>query len=214
MDSKKRNGEYKMRSLKYANAKDARALRIDEQNDNRGKARDAKRNANRGLVEITNTNIEAVAQKKICPAELTQQQKLQERLQKLKIWREQKIVTQEKEKAKKKAPFVVPCVTRSEKQVSEATVKLNKTIGQTDRVTRSKAAANSKQKEFKAGPTKPSERATHSQAKAAPAKSIEKPISKTLQNKTKKISSQKWEVKSFAPQDFQFTAPQGTRCFF
>lgn len=75
------------------------------------------RNAKRGLSETDqNICIEkplSMQAEKETTRELTHQEKLQERLVRLKEWREQKKMSEQKAKAKKKAPFLVPGVCKS-----------------------------------------------------------------------------------------------------
>ena len=212
MDGSTRNAVHKMRSMRFADSKDARSLRIEKHNDNRRMARQAKSNAHRGLAEINlNTFPKELEDSVVVPiVELTHEQKLQDRLNKLKLWREEKAAAQKKEKARKKAPFIVPCHSmnakpeKSEKPGKEAPVFSVKT---SERTTRSQAA-----KGTSAGLTKPVERLTRSQAKKSVNDVKKTPAPTRATNRAKKLASaQKWEVQSFAPTNFVFSAPQGIK---
>ena len=106
--------------------------------------RQAKNDAKRGLAEIhpniLNVDPGTISNDSIVPAPILNQKlqdklKLQDRLAKLKLWWEQKIATEQKARANKKAPFLVPGVTRASKVVEVASsVGTNPT---SSRVTRS-----------------------------------------------------------------------------
>lgn len=114
------------------------------------------------------------------------EQKLQDRLARLKVWREQKKASDQNARAKKKIPFVVPGLTRSSKLILEANTSL---------------------------PFKHTERVTRSQVKKV---ELEKQWTVTSTNKggvqeERVIKNAKVGVKSFAPKGFMFTAPTGNK---
>ena len=193
-----------MPSLKFADSKTARAKRLDEQNGIRRTARQAQSNAKRGILEVENNPIED--SKDQAPAEISKEQKLRERLIKLKAYKEQKLAQDQKAKATKKQPFVVPCFTRPE-------------VAKKDVNPPAKAA----QPTVKATPA-PSARVTRSQAKKGPEPAAKQWIvssTKTTKAAPKKLTipdqraarTPSEEVKpiisSFAPPNFIFSAPKG-----
>ncbi len=153
--------------------------------------RQAKNDAKRGLAEIDqnvlNVNTINVSKTDLATvnAETTHKQELQNRLARLKVWREQRAQSDEKAKAKKKVPFLVPGVARASKPAMIET-KFEATSKTTGRVTRSQAK-------------KPVD--------------VEKQwtVTTTETVKTKKIATKnsKKENESFAPKGFVFTAPKG-----
>ncbi|EFX72494.1 hypothetical protein DAPPUDRAFT_227521 [Daphnia pulex] len=187
-----RNAVYKMSGLKFASSAKARAQRIDEQNGNRRTARQAKNDAKRGgLTEIDpnilNGDPSTNAKDSVVPVPIQDQKlqdklKLQDRLARLKLWREKKTATEEKARANKRAPFLVPGVTRTTKVVE--------------------AAPSTTMKQ-------PSNRVTRSQTKKFVETEKQWTVSKnsTLPLK-KETKNSKKENESFAPQGFVFTAPK------
>ncbi|KAI9553990.1 hypothetical protein GHT06_019261 [Daphnia sinensis] len=184
-----RNGLYKMSGLRCANSAKARAQRIDEQNGNRRTARQAKNDAKRGLVEIDPNVLNASQQISKPTAELTHQQKLQERLARLQIWRQEKKASEEKARATKKAPFLVPGVAKVNKAVPEITPLANIKVANT-RVTRSQTKK----------PMEPVKQWTITSNNSLSEK-------KQPKNAKKENEAPKNE-KSFAPKGFVFTAPK------
>lgn len=154
--------------------------------------RQAKNDSKRGLAEIhpntLNVDPSTISEDSTVPAPIHDQKlqdklKLQDRLAKLKLWREQKIATEEKARANKKAPFLVPGVTRASKVIdvtSSASIK----------------------------PT--SSRVTRSQTKRPIETEKQWIITKNESAQSKKqTKNSKKENESFAPQGFVFTAPKG-----
>ncbi len=154
--------------------------------------RQAKNDAKRGLAEIhpniLNVDPGTISNDSIVPAPILNQKledklKLQDRLAKLKLWREQKMATEQKARANKKAPFLVPGVTRASKVVEVASSVSTK-------------------------PT--SSRVTRSQTKKGSETEKQWIITKNEIVQTKKQTrNSKKENESFAPQGFVFTAPKG-----
>ena len=182
-----RNIDFKKTSLKFIDSKTARAQRVDQQNDSRRLNRLAKNNAKRNLVEIdqNTANLNSVSESN--SVELTHDQKLRERLAKLKLWREQKVADEKKAKATKKVPFLVPGVARSEKMATEvaSSSKSAKPIAVSARVTRSQVKKNGDvEKQWAVTENKPP--------------TVKKQTKLPLQ-----------ATKSFAPQNFVFSAPLG-----
>lgn len=153
--------------------------------------RQAKNDAKRGLAEIdqnvlnVNTINESKADLATVNAETTHKKDLQNRLARLKVWREQRAQSDEKAKAKKKVPFLVPGVARASKPA----------------VIETKFEAISK----------PTGRVTRSQAKKPVDVEKQWTVTTTETVKTKKLAakSSKKEDESFAPKGFLFTAPKG-----
>jgi hypothetical protein len=154
--------------------------------------RQAKNDAKRGLAEIDqnilNVDPSTISKDSAVPVPIHDQKlqdklKLQDRLAKLKLWREKKMATEEKARANKKAPFLVPGVTRTTKVVetsSSATMKPSST-----RVTRSQTKR----------PVETEKQWTITKNETIPAK--------------RQTKNSKKENESFAPQGFVFTAPKG-----
>ncbi|XP_057374874.1 disks large-associated protein 5-like [Daphnia carinata] len=184
-----RNGLYKMSGLRCANSAKARAQRIDEQNGNRRTARQAKNDAKRGLVEIDPNVLNASQKNSNVTAELTHQQKLQERLARLQIWRQEKIAAEEKAKATKKAPFLVPGVSKVNKAMVETIPSTSIKVANT-RVTRSQTKK----------PVEPVKQWTITSNNSLPGKK--------QPNNEKKENEAPNNEKSFAPKGFVFTAPK------
>jgi len=180
-----RNADYKLRSLRNATSQDARAQRIDLQNDNRRKARQAASNAKRGLSEIDTNSTILNSPKNEATPEQSHDSKLRERLERLKLWRENKLAAQQKAKAKKKVPFLVPGVARLDKPVQDTRV-LTKTGKQGKETNPPKPLAG---------------RVTRSQARNAKWTVTATKPTEEKENKKKK------EAPSFAPKNFVFTAP-------
>jgi hypothetical protein len=128
-----------------------------------------------------NTN----AKDSVVPAPIQDQKlqdklKLEDRLARLKLWREKKTATEEKARANKRAPFLVPGVTRTTKVVEAAPSTTTK---------------------------QPSNRVTRSQTKKfVETGTVTKNSTLPLKKETK---NSKKENESFAPQGFVFTAPKG-----
>jgi len=210
-----RNADYKLKSLKNASGLDARSKRVDQLNDNRRLARQAKSYAKRGLSEI-DTNAVDLKSPKAPVVEESHESRLKERLAKLKLWREKKIVAEEKAKAQKKVPFIVPGISRLDKLAKEAKAsnkEPTKPAASRPKVGRETRTTKAQARE----PTNPAAnwektaiRVTRSQTKNA-----EKTGSNWIVTATKttavKNDSQKanTEVPSFAPKNFVFTAPTG-----
>ena len=130
----------------------------------------------------TNSN-DSIVLDPILNQKLEDKLKLQDRLAKLKLWREQKMATEQKARANKKAPFLVPGVTRASKVVEVASSVSTK-------------------------PT--SSRVTRSQTKKGSETEKQWIITKNEIVQTKKQTrNSKKENESFAPQGFVFTAPKG-----
>ena len=117
---------------------------------------------------------------------MTHEQKLKERLARLKVWREEKIQAEQKAKAKKKVPFVVPGVARGNK-VAVMEPKPCPTKQPAGRVTRSQAKRTAE---------------TENQWTVT-----SNPKTQLAGKKTVKVS--KPTIHSFAPKGFVFTAPKG-----
>ena len=213
-----RNADYKLRSLKSANAQDARSKRIDQLNDNRRLARQAQAYAKRGLSEI-DTNTIDLKSPRVASKEESHEVRLKERLAKLKLWREKKLVAEEKAKAQKKVPFVVPGISRFDKQTKDtkaltkeptkATAKPAVNLAKIGRETRSnKAQAKAPTKQ--ATNWERTGRITRSQAKNAENLGSKWTVTATKATAVKHESKAiKTEVPSFAPKNFMFTAPTG-----
>ncbi|KAK4008083.1 hypothetical protein OUZ56_013239 [Daphnia magna] len=182
-----RNGLYKMSGLRCVNSAKARAQRIDEQNGNRRTARQAKNDAKRGLAEIDPNVLNASKKNSNVTTELTHQQKLQERLARLQIWRQEKKASEEKARATKKAPFLVPGVSKVNKAMVEITHSAKVA---TTRVTRSQAKK----------PVEPVKQWTVTSNDSLSGK--KKPKNAKKENEAPKSE------KSFAPKGFVFTAPK------
>lgn len=161
----------------------ARAKRVDELNDTRRLNRLTKSNAQRGLVEIDQNTVNLNVAPDANPVEITHEQKLKERLARLKQWREQKVAEEKKAKANKKTPFLVPGVARSERMTAEAVKSAKSTVS--GRVTRSQVKKKEDtEKQWIVTDNKPS----------TAKKQAKQPVKAT---------------KSFAPKDFIFSAPFG-----
>lgn len=192
-----RSGAYKITSLKFADASKARAQRIDERNDIRKTARQAQSNAKRGIEatpKASKSNVASSSKENQAAvvAEITHEQKLKERLAKLKVWREQKMAEEKKAKAKKKQPFLVP--TFAPKAEPLAKRDPNTTI----------------KKETKAVVSNPVPRMTRSQAKKGA--NVEKQWIVSSQEPRKSatpVMPPPAPVPSFAPENFVFSAPRG-----
>lgn len=131
-----------------------------------------------------NTN----AKDSVVPAPIQDQKlqdklKLEDRLARLKLWREKKTAAEEKARANKRAPFLVSGVTRTTKVVEAAPSTTTK---------------------------QPSNRVTRSQTKKFVETEKQRTVTKnsTLPLK-KETKNSKKENESFAPQGFVFTAPKG-----
>ena len=210
-----RNADYKLKSLKNASGLDARSKRVDQLNDNRRLARQAKSYAKRGLSEI-DTNAVDLKSPKAPVVEESHESRLKERLAKLKLWREKKIVAEEKAKAQKKVPFIVPGISRLDKLAKEAKASNKEPtkpaasrlkVGRETRTTKAQARE----------PTNPAAnwektaiRVTRSQTKNAEKTGSNWIVTATkttaVKNDSKKANT---EVASFAPKNFVFTAPTG-----
>lgn len=127
-------------------------------------------------------------------AEIPYQQKLQERLARLKIWRQEKIASEEKARATRKAPFLVPGVSKINKAIVEVTPSVNLKVAST-RVTRSQTKQ----------PAEPVKQWTITTNNSQPGK-------KQTRN-AKKENEQPMKENSFAPKGFVFTAPKGDISF-
>ena len=145
----------------------------------------AKSNAQRGLVEIDQNTVNLNIAPDANIVEITHEQKLKERLARLKQWREQKVAEEKKAKANKKTPFLVPGIARSEKMTAEAT--------------------NSKPAKSTSG------RVIRSQVKKNGDTEIKQwTVTDIKQPTAKKTAKQPVKpTKSFAPKDFIFSAPFG-----
>lgn len=186
-----RSGAYKAPSLKFADSKRARAQRVEELNGLRRNARQARNDAKRDLTDFEEKTTDkgsssAVSQ---APAEVPHDVKLKERIARLKAWREQKLAEEQKAKARKKQPFLVPGVTRVEVPKKDPpkkdvnAVKKNVTI-----------------------PSKPPVgRVTRSQAKKAV--ETERQWIVTANTGTRPATTK--AASSFAPENFSFCAPKG-----
>jgi len=208
-----RNADYKLKSLKNASGQDARSKRVDQLNDNRRLARQAKSYAKRGLSEIDTNAIDLKAPIKD-PKEESHEVKLKERLAKLKQWREKKQIAEEKAKAQKKMPFVVPGISRLDTQMKEGKVSSKDKTKATKpvravRETRSTRA----QTEASLKPTQDLERTgrvTRSQVRNAEKTNSKWTVTSTKPAAVKQNSAPaKPETLSFAPKNFVFTAPTG-----
>ena len=155
--------------------------------------RQAKNDAKRGLTEIDqnllNVNATNAPTDSTVVTEATHEQKLQERLARLKVWREQRAQSDQKARAKKKVPFLVPGVARSNKL----------------------AALETKLNEEKAT-SKPIGRVTRSQASKKPVDAEKQwtvTVNEPIKVKKPAAKNSKKENQSFAPEGFVFTAPKG-----
>ena len=146
----------------------------------------AKSNAQRGLVEIDQNTVNLNIAPDANPVEITHEQKLKERLARLKQWRELKVAEEKKAKANKKTPFLVPGIARSEKMTTEATNSKPAKSTLSGRVTRSQVKKN--------GDT---------EIKQWTVTDIKQPTAKKTAKQPVKAT------KSFAPKDFIFSAPFG-----
>lgn len=199
-----RSGVYKMPSLKFTDAKRARAQRADEQQGMRRTARQAQSNAKRGILEVED-QLNKPSQDPV-DVEIPHDQKLRERLARLKAFREQKMANEQKAKANKKQPFVVPGVARPEvakKEVKPPVKTAPAPPPAASRVTRSQTKKGSE-------PESKQWIVTTNKANTKPApKKLTKPA-ETKASKVQPPPEKKPEVvKSFAPSNFIFSAPKG-----
>ena len=158
------------------------------------------KNANRGLAELdVNTlNLDGDVSPVVVSAEMTHKQKLEDRLRRLKLFREQKAASKNKEKLVRKAPFVVPL--RGPRPVPGTEVPITKTTAKVDHV------VQSRYKEVE----KPALRVTRSTTRALKQDVMKKPGSPAVKARGKKtLPNHKWQVQSFAPDNFTFSAPKG-----